>query len=41
MFIGLITELIQLGIEKFNSLTDAQKMEIALYVIPEVCPYIV
>ena len=36
MFVDLLNELIELALEKYNSLTDDQKAETASYIIPEV-----
>ncbi len=36
VFVDLLNELIEVTVTKFNQLTDAQKTEIATYIIPEV-----
>ena len=36
VFVDLLNELIELALAKFTNLTDAQKMEVAMYIIPEV-----
>ncbi len=36
MFIDLLSELIESAAAKYNGLTDAQKSETAVYIIPEV-----
>ena len=36
VFVDLLNELVEVTVTKFNQLTDAQKMEIATYIIPEV-----
>ena len=36
VFVDLLNELIEVTVTKFNQLTDAQKTEVATYIIPEV-----
>ena len=36
VFVDLLNELIEVALAKFSNLTDAQKMEVAMYIIPEV-----
>ena len=36
MFVDQMSELLDLALEKYNSLTEAQREELAAYIIPEV-----
>jgi hypothetical protein len=38
VFVDQMSELLDLALEKYHSLTEAQREELATYIIPEVSP---